>query len=614
KTLRSLGEGEIYFTVRENSDACPSQKKEPDDLPDIFTPLQLPNIKATQRLSPHDLMEAHAAPVSPALKVSTEDPEYPRHLGNLFHEVMEYQWWHSEHAPNISTLIKEKYPSKYLKKLQTDIREHLECFKESSFFAIVNQLPSSKLFTECPLMAMAELEDEKILLQGVADLVYESEGQWHVLDYKSSYDANREEAYLLQLKCYQWMLHANYGIKALAHIFYSDCGKSVSNAWSPSLSKEIFKTEILKNHPHSLENIPKLPVKPGKNEKTLFIHPTRRAAEEYKLFLSKQEVNHPGIKHMTLNQLLLIGLNDKKRLTPTAAWLLVKKSSEDMEIELSQGQHQLITEAFQKADENDGIILDEWQTLFKHYLSLRKDLNYLNDLEIITNYPYNFFDETRIILTDTWSVRHRDYLFLKMISEHCKGNFYYRKDSSGQFMNQAYNFSEKDLEKNKYFHRLPDTKDLRNPVILFRNPREEIEAIAENILKNYQSEKIENIKIALADMNGWMPTLSRILDLHGIPWYNNVGKNLLIHPLGILALDLLKMITARENCEWSAIYHFFSSPLVENSLSLSEIDLWAGTKDITKLRYILSEGKYNSEKWDFDKKLENLKDLLEKEG
>ena len=151
-------------------------------------------------------------------------------LGTIYHNIMQKVDFKNKDCFSIEYLegiihtlnIDKKYLEKIDKKSILNCVKKLSeiememCLKEQPF---LSYLPYNKIFLSSKIT-------DKILIQGVADLIFKSEGKYYLIDYKTTrvkYADQLVEKYALQLQLYKTCLEKALNINISGAYVYSFC-------------------------------------------------------------------------------------------------------------------------------------------------------------------------------------------------------------------------------------------------------------------------------------------------------------------------------------------------------------------------------------------------------
>ncbi len=158
----------------------------------------------------------------------------PDQFGTMVHRMMEIlvdSRWMVDKKLAIRRAMEESYNTK-TKPYQTDIKRTLLEIAgkmERGGFAQKGDVPSdlyaelrgaSEIWCEVPFI----FKEENDLWKGTIDLLYQKDGKWHIVDYKTNLeDENLKEHYRPQMDAYRHALLVTRGIKADASIYHIEC-------------------------------------------------------------------------------------------------------------------------------------------------------------------------------------------------------------------------------------------------------------------------------------------------------------------------------------------------------------------------------------------------------
>ena len=151
-------------------------------------------------------------------------------LGTIYHNIMQKVDFNNKDCDSyeylnniINTLnLEQKYLQKVDKKSILNCIEKLskidmqECLKEQPF---LSYLPYNQIF-------LSSKNNDKILIQGVADLIFKTQDKYYLIDYKTTRVKNSDqlvEKYALQLNLYKTCLEKALNINIEGTYVYSFC-------------------------------------------------------------------------------------------------------------------------------------------------------------------------------------------------------------------------------------------------------------------------------------------------------------------------------------------------------------------------------------------------------
>ncbi len=571
---------EFHFSV---SDADARDKV--DDGPDVvlpwrsWSPPEFP-VFPRRSLTPHDLMEGAAR--TGLSSDSTVSDDFGRQFGILFHKVMEKGWWQTfSLSSDAESWLRKSFPSSLQRRMITELERQLEILRDSPLAPVLLSLDPRHVYNELPLSGQIENENETFDVQGVADLLYYSEGRWVVLDFKSDSGMQNLDAYRIQIRAYQWLLKTAFGLVCDGQIYFSALGELVSVASSDPSTEDLFGPGFHVCYPACSARDEALfaPLREGGENPVLILHPTREAARECSLKMSGAGLNHPRIIHRTFAQFLLAESEDRKRLTPLSSELLTRAALEEGNIAFRPGAVQLLSEALIQAEEEDRELLPEGQEILPGYQARKAALELFNDRELARAIRFEDYGNFTVILNGFWQTKSRDRIIVQGLMASARA-FHYCGENP-PYMTDDLNTIPLS----------PDWKPAENmvfnpplPYRLFANPAEELEAIAEDILSEVRRDPRIPLRLIIADFTAYLPVVRRVLENFGIPWYSPRNPNLLVHPLGILFRQVSELLSAGTAISWITIKSVFSSSLLNNPMDLDALDIFVRARSLKTWR------------------------------
>ena len=209
------------------------------DCPRAFQYRQLQGVKPT---GGHHSTSANSTPsTTPAGLSATE-------WGDIVHRLIEVRLENKERA------------EPYLDRQSTAVCEALQTVQsaiESTAIFGACQSPSAEVFVEYELSALLSTAGADLRLTGIIDLLYQLDGEWHIVDWKTGTkpaDGAAQE-HRRQLSVYAWLLNQQFGITVeTATIVYID--PSRTPAVSPIEIAEIDTRWVESAVQHARDGLP----------------------------------------------------------------------------------------------------------------------------------------------------------------------------------------------------------------------------------------------------------------------------------------------------------------------------------------------------------------------
>ena len=502
-----------------------------------------------KKLTPHDLMEESHFEVFE--KTDDYKPsEFALMFGTVYHKIMEEEWWEND---NFNAFAEEysniAFPLIPFKNIEEEMSRQVNNFKSSELFPILPQIPINYKFPELPVIGCFQRENDKIQVSGIIDLLYKYNENWFVLDYKTDRTLDNAEKYKIQVQAYLQIVKQLYGITAEGQIYFSAINILFSIEFDTN-----YATHITVNEKYSNENLNSLKtiVKSHFNNKILIINQTMQQRNSQIKFLAAHNVLTPNVQFITLNQLIKQNAVTGKKLSKSAATLLIKKLTENSEF--TSGQIELLADAILKNEKYSVGIDRDYLHIEEGFAGTKKFENYVTEADEIKNFSINF-SNTIILLNGFYKEMPIEFNLMKKISKSAK-KFYFINNFGEGKIESTFDIEYTDWETTGVLSQ----KNQQQCVLCF-SVQEEVERVAQEISELLTKGKnTETIKVAVSSMERYIPAVNTIFDDYGIPFYSSQKVSILRFPVVQLILDFLKMF-GKNKLRWEDVFAVILNPV-----------------------------------------------------
>ena len=302
-------------------------------------------------------------------------------FGRLLHRAMEMEWFNlADHQTEIQLFLEDEgvVDTAEQAPMLGDLKACLQIYRQSDLAQQIAALPATARLPELPVFGYLQSSTEVFKVSGIIDLLYEIDGEWVVLDYKTDKELPDQEqlhdhAYWYQIQTYLWMLKQLYGIEARGELYFnrfdtlipvpfeaSRYFSSLTNSqqvgslepFLPSSQDIDIQLEQILDRQTSLNNI-------------LIIEPTKNSGELLAQSLAKRGLNHPGLRILTLSEIRKMMEPAGRRLTPYLARLGVAQIAGKR---MQWGVVNRLAEAFYKACTGE-VVIEDKQALYQSFLA-----------------------------------------------------------------------------------------------------------------------------------------------------------------------------------------------------------------------------------------------------
>jgi len=487
-------------------------------------------------------------------------------FGRLLHKAMEMEWVDLEvHEPEIRLFLEEEnvLETEIQEVFLTDLRECLSLYENSELAKRLSRLPPGSRLPELPVFGYLENERHVYKVTGIIDLLFEEDGKWVVLDYKSdkelpSPNELQQHPYWYQIQTYLWMLRMLYGIRATGLLYFNRFDQLIpipvdEERYFKMLAKRISGGQVRATRPGVLALDPVLEQHLKQSDRstgTLIIEPTRNSAEALSLSLAEAGLNFPRLRIMTLGEVRKSTEPTGRRLTPYLTRLGIAQLSGRR---LQWGVVNRLAEAFYKAMGGDQVVESKLD-LFKRFLVWCQEHGIQppgqqSDLTALAN-----IDD--VIIHSIHSTAPSDYDFLRTLAGAIQVRF---KDplEPGK-LSPGFSMSIRDWMKQKD---MPEAPGKHHYTSCFSVREEAVLAGAE--IRKLVAEGVDPglIRIAVSSMERYVPSLLKVFGEQGISTRLSKREPVMERPVTQLAFALIRG-RMRTQLSWDQAMSVWLNPLV----------------------------------------------------
>ena len=230
--------GEARSVLNDRSAQVPSFKLENPSRLHVAAKFEEDSDQTVQDVTEEEIItdgeNSHQAEIN---GTNAETHSFPALLGTMVHRLMEMMV-SSENRLDITAAVKQilhEYPTPGTKACERGFSEALMKAAEvmrSGGYEQTNGLPrdllgtllsADEVYCEVPFCYMDESGEEPTICNGIMDVVYLSEGRWHIVDYKTNADGNDlDRRYAGQLGAYVKAFKAVTGYDSDALTYHID--------------------------------------------------------------------------------------------------------------------------------------------------------------------------------------------------------------------------------------------------------------------------------------------------------------------------------------------------------------------------------------------------------
>lgn len=550
--------------------------------PLIWESPQVPEINQKfHDLTPHHLMEI----VFPAETGAQRDHPASGNgdslaYGSLYHHAMEKGWVdYSKHEQHYKNYLGSQYPDAEKSPLLKKLSGQLELFAENHLKRIIGRLNDSQKFPECPLIGWIDNGTSFLQVSGRADLLYQHEGKWFCLDYKTDSGKDSLEKYRFQLRTYLWMLKQLYGIDAEGQLYFSHFGETIRVPWDEKYYRQlnavdpagtfaprIPETPLNSDAADTLHSIlaehPSRPV--------IIVNQTKKQIRDTLKSILKHRHIRPGVTFVTLPELLIDYEVSAKKISPYLSRLLVEKQlAENYSGAKTRGLAEQLSAALMEIEEWGGGLLPEFENIRESYHQDKSAKGLLSDRDILDEFLRDAdFSGQVVVLNGFLGFKPSAFEIVRKMHAQAE-NFYFldlldesRASAAFEYEGQSWEkMAETPFPENEHTCHTAFSVDV------------EVENTARSILAiDDWKNRIDSIKIAAASMEMYVPAIKRIFAFYGIPATILKNEPAAERPAAQLILALLNIMENPGNADWSSLAAVLLHPLTEPDRNLLLLD------------------------------------------
>lgn len=464
--------------------------------------------------TPHDLMGESEEFEIPAAKEGLGTAP-----GSLYHYCVEQAWFDINKFENeINDYIRHYFPDVDKDKLIAKVDALLLTTHEHSIYNILND-PDVEQYRELKVKAWLGKNSNLIQVNGTIDLLYQKDGQWVIVDFKTDSSTHRLDAYKKQIQSYQWMLKQAYDIDAQGKIFFVSQNEMADVIWDDVYFDGLpIGSGYIPVLPESSFDVNPLIKKISEGDHILFCASAHHEEQIY-LGLVKAGCMRPDITITTLSK--WVRSSSAVCTSQDRLRLMIQRLDENMK----QGTADFLAKAIKDHELQKGEIRSEFR---KEYRNILSDKSYK-----ATNIPYMNIQANgqRIGFINLPPLAP---LELELVA--------------------------KLRSQTKYFDcsLIPEKKESEVRYIEAFSPREEVLAVAQHIKSNLKPD--EDVLITISSIEKYAPHLQRIFPQLGLQVRFIGPRSLLESPCTSLLLDVLK-VCKMPNPDWQDLAPILLHPL-----------------------------------------------------
>ena len=549
-------------------------------------------------LTPHHLMSM-VFPEKQSSGNNRADTENGANLvfGSLFHHAMEKGWFeYSAHERDFKDYLDSSHPGTKKSLLLEKLSAQLQLLRGNELFQAIRTLDDDRKYPELPVYGW--INNGKCFLQisGRMDLLYEDDGKWFCLDYKTDAGKDSLEKYKLQIRTYLWMLKQLYGIDAEGLIYYSDFGEIIRVPWDDKYYGQLCAVEP---SAHFKPQIPASSVDSAALQSLLSI--LRNHADQPLIIVNQTKkqlldtltsvLNHtcirPSVSLLTLRELLTGYQIEARKISPYLSRIIVEKLlTENYPGVSSRGLAEQLSAAVRDTDEWGGALIPEFENIRSLYQNEKSEKDLLSDKDVTERFLSEAdFSGNTVVLNGFLGFKPSDFRIVRKLEKEA-ANFYFLDIMDGSLTKNSFeydrtiwqNIAEASFPENDHSYDVSFSLDV------------EVEKTAQTILAidNWRS-KMDRIKIAVTSMEMYVPAVKRIFASYGIPATILKNEPVSERPVSQLVMSLLKIMGNPRGSEWKSISALLLHPLMEPGDEIFQLDKFCrlrGITDFSSLEYL----------------------------
>ena len=487
-------------------------------------------------------------------------------FGRLLHRAMEMEWFIPEnHIDDIKLFLEDEdvVDQAAQEPFLIDLKDCLETYRGSDLSNRLAALPDVNRLPELPVFGYLSSNTHVFRVSGIIDLLYQSEGEWVVLDYKTDKELPdraqlKQHAYWYQIQTYLWMLKSLYGIQARGELYFNRFDTLI-----PITFEEEAYFAGLTRYDHGQGLRPTLPGAQDLNHnlveilnrqddlaEVLIIEPTKNSGELLAQSLARLGLNHPRLQIMTLGEVRKMTEPTGRRLTPYLTRLGIAQLSGKR---MQWGEVNRMAEAFYKATGGESVA-DGKQELYAEFLGWceRQAIQTPGqnaDLKRLSA-------STKIIVNSIHSTSPADYDFLNDLADSHDLIFFDPlrdgKASTGFNMSIEDWMSQEEMPSDDKRHSYTPCFSIYEEAVL-------VGAQIRQLIKDNVAPA--DIRIAVSSMERYVPAIKRVFDQQGISVRLSKREPVMERPVTQLAFALIQG-RLRKQVSWDVAMSVWLHPLV----------------------------------------------------
>jgi ATP-dependent exoDNAse (exonuclease V) beta subunit len=515
---------------------------------------QEPSIDKTKKqrylLTPHDIMDAICPEQASNQTHDRESDIFSRQYGVFFHKVMEEKWF--ENLTAAEAWLKAEMPEMPVKKSLDLLADDLNRMNESDYFHKINESSPETILTELTLNAHFKNRDLHLILKGVPDLLWITDSEWILIDYKTDKDKSRLDKYKIQIQCYQEMINNLYGKIPRGLIWFVRMNDIVDVPYEKDiLNKLDFVHEpLLYDHHEGMADPDHVNIICNHVHKTklLVLCPAKTETEEIRHSLINRRLYHPGHQIISWQELLRSRTFPGKGMDPVMQLMIFYDMLNHEKNEMSgKGTASRISDAFRNFELYGLEPVDAVRDVFYRFRSLAESKGLMTDAKIarwlLHNHPYKDYT---IIVTGWYQHSPVYNEFLDTL----------KKDA------QYFELCDKSWNAglgSEQIQELPET--VVREVTICRSVEEEVRTLMREICACSDRQTYGRFHIAVSNPGIYYPIIRRLADEYSVPVRFSTRISVKKLPAGELLINILNLTDYRDNPDWDMIASVLLHPL-----------------------------------------------------
>jgi|GEM_PF-316503 len=505
--------------------------------------------------------------------------------GTVFHFAAEREMFdYEQYEEEFRLYLEENYPELGHKEILTRVKRNLETFIESGLYAKLNSGGVSRKCAESEIRGWLSSEKSMMQVAGRMDLLYQSEGKWYCLDYKTDSDKGRIDSYRFQMQTYLWMIKQVYGIDAAGKLYFTALDETVEVEFDDSYFRhfrehfgEEFKPAIPNTavDPFIIENIRDILQSEEIIPAVIIVRTVREAADLWK-GLADIKAMQPGVKIKTVREMMMEHRIAGRRMSPLMARLAMEKILTEMGAEYQSKAHaEKLAEAVSTGEEWGIEVREEFRDAEDKFRSLRRAQDWRTEKEIAEEITARGdFNGKTVILTGIRNVEPSIFNLLKGMAEKAKS--FYFIDVFTQAVKREFNY-----DNSVYEHFTRTMPDSGQSYQICQTVEEEVELAVRRIMAIPDWEKkLGEIKITVSSMEVYVPVIKRVFGGCGIPVTIFKNEPVMERPAAQLVRAALQVMAEKGELEWKAAANVTMNPLMPPEREIYLLDKWVRKHNI----------------------------------